>query len=104
MEQIKGFEKFTEYTITNLKDLKVELEKIRSRGYAVDEQECEMGIRCVSVPIYNYTNKVIAGISLSGNIDKLSEDRQPELLKLLLKASEEISRKLGYDNAEQGNS
>ncbi len=50
---LKGLTAFTETTITKRDDLERELEAIRNRGYAFDNQECEMGSRCVAAPIFS---------------------------------------------------
>lgn len=95
MEQ-KGMKKYTKSTIDNLHQLMEELSRIRERGYAFDEMEHEEGIRCVAVPIYNQSGKVIAAISLSGPIILVTQYRIPELTEDILKTSKEISHQLGY--------
>lgn len=95
LEKEKGFEKLTQNTLTTIEDLKKELEIIRNQGYAVDEQECEVGVRCVSVPIFDYTGCVIGGISVSGPTNKITVDRIEEFLSVLKPAGKEISKRFG---------
>lgn len=92
----KGLEKYTDNTIDSYEGLKEELSRIRARGYAIDNQECELGIRCVSVPIRDYSGQVIGGISISGSVDRIREERTEELLEILFPAGQEISKTLGY--------
>lgn len=88
--------KFTENTLNTFDELKVELEKIRAQGYAIDNQECEEGIRCISVPIRDYTGQVVGGISISGSINRIVPERYKEFLSILNPVCREVSQKLGY--------
>ena len=92
-----GLVALTPKTITKPDDLFAELDRIRRQGYAIDDEECEIGHRCLSVPLYDYTGNVIAAISLSDITENMSFDRmKKEILPTLRKASEEISYRLGY--------
>lgn len=88
-----GLHKLTPNTITNLNDLLEELQRVREKGYALDLEECEIGIRCVSAPLF-IGKEVIAAISVSGPSVRLTDDKIPEYIPLVLKASQEISRLL----------
>ena len=73
------------------------MEKVRKNGYAIDDEECEIGHRCISVPVYDYTGNVIAAISLSDITEKMSAERMKgELLPAMLEASKQISYRLGF--------
>ena len=90
-------QKLTANTITDLPTLMKEIERIRKNGYAVDNEECETGHRCVSVPIYDYTGKAAAAISAFHNTDMLEDQRiETQILPALRKASAELSYRLGY--------
>jgi DNA-binding IclR family transcriptional regulator len=68
------FERFTENTITSAALLREELRRILSRGYAVDQQELSLEIRCVAVPVLDDSGAPISGVSISGPEDRLSAD------------------------------
>ena len=91
-----GLERFTDNTITDSQILKRELKEIRKRGYATDNMEHEEGIRCVGAPIRNHRKKVFAAISVSGPSQRFDPPRIQTMAKLVIEASEEISRKMGY--------
>lgn len=96
-----GLVALTPKTITDKTTLFTELEKIRNDGYAIDDEECETGQRCVSVPVYDYTGNVAAAISLTDITENMSFDRiRKELLPALNKVSEEISYRLGYSGKQ----
>jgi DNA-binding IclR family transcriptional regulator len=86
----------TKFSISNIDDLICDLEKIRKRGYATDDRESEEEMFCLAVPIYNYTNKPAAAVSISGLAHKNSIERENKFSELLIKSSLEISRKLGF--------
>ncbi len=82
----------TENTISTLEDLKKELEKIRAQKYSIDNEECEIGMRCVAIPIWNYSGNIIAGLSVTGPAARMTlkkiEDNLPELLSVSTQLSE----------------
>ena len=69
------FEALTPHTHTSARPLLDELARIRERGYAVDEQEHEIGVRCIAAPIRNHRGDVVAAISVAG-----PEYRMPETI------------------------
>lgn len=87
----------TDRTITDKSVLKQELDKVRSQQYAVDDEECEEGYRCISVPLYDYTGQTIAAISLIDQTDHLQDERvEREILPRLRAITKTISQRLGY--------
>lgn len=92
----KGLPRFTDNTLCTYESLKIELEKISKQGYAMDDQECEEGIRCIAVPIKDYSGTIIGGISISGSTDQILPEKYESFLDILISASEAISEKLGY--------
>lgn len=93
----RGLERFTPNTITEVPVLLSELGKIRKKGYALDDEECEVGIRCASAPLYDYTDQLVAAISVFGSIDALHDQRiTQEVVPALLEASRQISERMGH--------
>ena len=89
-------EKLTESTITDLKDMKKELEKVRQKGYAVDNEENEPGVRCIGAPVFNRFGKVEGAISISGPTIRVTEDVVERFAKEVVKYASLISKELGY--------
>ena len=89
-------EKLTKFTITNLEDMKKELEKIRQKGYAIDNEENELGVRCIGVPVFNRFGEVEGAISISGPTIRVTEDRVEGFAKEVVKYAGLISKELGY--------
>ena len=86
----------TPKTITNLDDLRDELARTRLRGYATDNEENEIGARCVGVPILDGAGLPLAGISVSGPTARMNDDVLDAMSNRLWEASREISSNLGY--------
>ncbi len=68
-------ESFTDNTISDGDQLRDELEKIRSKGFALDDEEKNIGMRCIAAPVFNFHGEVIAGISISGPSIRLPLER-----------------------------
>ena len=88
--------RFTPRTITTMQELIPHLELIRTRGYAVDDQEYTLGVRCAAASIHDHRGKVIAAVAVSGPSVRVSLQRIPELGTLVMETADEISRLMGY--------
>ncbi|WP_413735793.1 IclR family transcriptional regulator [Sodalis sp. RH21] len=86
----------TPNSITDEARLLAELNEVRARGYALDNQENEQGVKCVSVPIWNVERRVIAAISISTLVARTSEAEFSQYITLLTQAGRELSQQLGY--------
>ena len=84
---------YTKKTIRDPETLTREIRKVRKQGYAVDVEELSDGIRCIAVPILDYTNKVIAAISISAPSLRLTRQKMKELKNPLIEATAEASKK-----------
>ncbi len=92
----KKFQQFTPSTITNIATLKKELQKIRKQGYSLDIEEHEIGVCCVASPIFDLAKNIIASISISAPYVRMDSDRIKKLSQIIVKASNDISKILGY--------
>jgi len=97
---VKKLPIFTEHTIGNPAALRTELEGIRNVGYAFDNQECEIGARCIAAPVRDYTGKIKAGISVSGPAVRMTDEHIFAHLPYLLEAAEQISLRMGWQKPE----
>ena len=91
------FQRFTEHTICSLGELREELRKIAKNGYAIDDEECELGTRCLAVPVYNYTGAIQAAISINAPTSKLTDTYIKQNADIMKEIAMEISHHLGYD-------
>lgn len=88
--------KLTENTITDLEAFKVHLKMVKEKRFAIDEQENEIGIRCVGASILDYKGTVCGAISISGSTISFTEEKIEEFSTLLIECAGKISRELGY--------
>jgi IclR family KDG regulon transcriptional repressor len=98
LEQIldrEGLKRFTERTITDRALLAAELENIRRQGFAFDDEEHEIGVRCVAAPVRNSQGATVAALSISMPSVRLPDSEIPRYRDLVTKAAEEISQKIG---------
>lgn len=91
-----GMEKRTAKTITSLPRLVKELERVRAQGYAVDDEENNLGARCVGAPVFNQQGAIEASLGLSGTIHQVNEQTMPRILEALKDAARHVSMQLGY--------
>lgn len=89
---------YTDTTITTKADMLQELTLVRRRGYATDDEEREVGVRCLSAPIFRGDGQVVGAVSISGPSARLSQDRDVELSKYVRATAAVISGNLGYHN------
>jgi DNA-binding IclR family transcriptional regulator len=95
-------EKFTPRTITDPVELEADLEKIRRDGYAVSLEEREQGTYSVVTPVMANREKIVASLSISGPIFRLSDEQREKNIKAALDASAEISMTLGRSEMVEG--
>ncbi len=92
----KPLKRYTENTITDPAKLRQELALVRQRGFSVDNEEIEAGLRCVGAPVYDYTKEVIAAISIAGPSFRMTGDMIPRLAQSVRKAANSLSEMMGY--------
>jgi len=93
--------KFTDSTITDKQALDLELKRIAELGYAFDNQECEAGVRCIAVPVRDYTGGIHAGLSVSGPAIRMTDEHIYAHLDFLRDTAKQISMCMGWRVDEQ---
>jgi IclR family KDG regulon transcriptional repressor len=93
---------FTANTIVDREALVREIQEIRISGYSVDNEENELGIRCVAAPLFDADARVVASISISGPAFRIPTERIPELANMVIIAADSVSKALGYRKAALG--
>ncbi len=91
-----GLKARTRHTITRRSELKSELAQIRTRGFAIDEEELEEGLKCVAAPVQNYSGRVVAAVSIAGPAFRLTKKRVSTLTPYVAQIAADFSRSLGY--------
>lgn len=91
-----GMPATTEHTITSAEVMADELDRVAARGYATDEEEAELGLRCVGVAIRDRRGAPSYGISVSAPVQAGDRDDSAEIGEALVEAARELSRRLGH--------
>lgn len=88
------FVRLTPKTLTNRDDLLKSLERVRRRGFAVDDEEIEMGVRCIGAPIFDENHMPIAALSMSGPTARIRPQNAPVIAERLIRCCSEVSSSL----------
>jgi IclR family acetate operon transcriptional repressor len=91
----RGLTRFTDSTIDTPAALREEIRTIQRQGYAVDDEEHAVGLRCVAATIHDEFGGPLAAISLSGPKARITDNRVPELGVMVARAAAEITKALG---------
>jgi DNA-binding IclR family transcriptional regulator len=94
------FARHNDNTIVTVPGLKRELCKVREQGYALDDEEDEIGVRCVGVPILDGNRQAFAAISLAGTTELIPLERVPSLANSLKQTASEISLQIRSPQGE----
>lgn len=98
----RPLKRYTPKTITSAPALERELDEVRRRGYAVDEEEFEDGIRCIAAPVRDYRGRVVAALSVSVPAGRLPRARTASLAEQVLDTARLVSEALGHRAAPDG--
>lgn len=91
-----GLPRHNDNTIASLKRLKQDLSKAADRGYAVDDEEDEIGLRCIGVPVFDHTGSVVAAVSVAGTTSQITGENVNDLAARVMAAAGGLSQVLGY--------
>lgn len=89
------FEPLTPNTVNTAEALRAELRRIRRRGYAMDNEELSLGLRCIAAPIFDYADRVRYAISISALTHRLPDDRIEIVKEQLTAVCSRLSREIG---------
>jgi DNA-binding IclR family transcriptional regulator len=92
-----GLERLTDHTITRSERLEEELAIVRRQGYALDNEECESGVRCVAASVRDFSGKAVACISVSGPVTRMDSEKVSRCAEVIGSTADIISRRLGYE-------
>jgi DNA-binding IclR family transcriptional regulator len=91
----------TSKTLVTRQALAADLRQVRIRGYAVDDEEVEKGLRCIGGPVWNYTGEVVAAISVAGPAFRITKSRVAAVARAVLATTRGLSTELGYRPSAQ---
>jgi DNA-binding IclR family transcriptional regulator len=86
--------RYTPKTLTNKEDLLKSLERVRKRGFAMDDEEIEMGVRCIGTPIFDESGFPIAALSMSGPTSQVRLQNAASIAERLIHCCSDVSNSL----------
>jgi DNA-binding IclR family transcriptional regulator len=95
----QGLKKRTPKTITAITKLITDLERTKTEGYAVDDEENSLGARCLGAPVFDVTGNVVAALGASGTVTQVDEHSMPRIAEALKDTARRISRQLHRSGA-----
>ena len=98
----RGMKKRTPTTITNPARFLRELELVRERGHAFDDEENSAGVRCVAAPVFNAAGAVEAALNVTGTTQQVNRETLPRIIDAVKDSARRISTQLGYRPARVG--
>ena len=83
----RGLAAYTPQTITDPGELEADLELIRRRGYAVNNEEYDDGLRCIGAPVRDHSGQVVAALGIGGPVTRITPERVEDLAALVMTAA-----------------
>ena len=90
----KNLSTCTENTISDIDTLKIELAEIRKQGYAIEENEYEIGMKCVAAPVFDENEEVVGAIGIAGLTFRVDDQKTPEIIKIVLEKAKLVTSNL----------
>jgi len=90
----QGLTRYNDNTIALAGRLREDLSRVRANGFAVDDEEETIGLRCIGVPIFDESNQVVAAVSIAGTTAQINEDNLGRLAGIVKQTGESISASL----------
>lgn len=91
-----GLPERTPKTITDPVAFQKELTSVRNRGFAYDDEESEVGLRCIAAPVRDHYGNVIAAVSIAGPSQRLTKKALESFANSVVESADIISKRLGY--------
>lgn len=92
----RGLTRFTDRTIISTEDLLEHLASVRKQGWAMDDEETYIGVRCLASAVLDHRGRAVASVGVSGPIQHMTHERISFLGQLVKEAAAKISKRLGY--------
>ena len=86
----------TEKTVTDEAELREQIALAKRQGYAIEDEQCDLGTRCIAAPIYNGEGRIVAALGVAGPRVRIRKSQFSKMALLVINAAERISERLGY--------
>jgi DNA-binding IclR family transcriptional regulator len=93
----ENLDSYTIRTITDPAMLQHHLERVRKEGYAIDDEEFEVGVRCIAVPVCDYRARCVAAIGISGPTSRVALGDLPKVAQIIQEIGKSLSARLSFN-------
>jgi DNA-binding IclR family transcriptional regulator len=101
LHRLRKFPRHNENTLSTLRKVQDDFSKIRQRAYSIDDEEDEIGWRCLGAPVFGDDGKPVAAVSIAGTIHQIHSTNLPQLAKTLTACTTALSYSWGYLKNEE---
>ncbi len=91
-------EQFTPFTLTTAEAMIADLHTARVRGYAIDGEERNLGMRCIAATVHDVFGDAVAGLSVSGPTSRIADDQIARIAQAVMQAAAQLTRAIGGTN------
>lgn len=88
--------KRTPHTLVTLPEIRREADLVFKRGYSIDDEEFNLGVRCLAAPVFSSDGSTVAAIGITAATVRFTRERIPEIAAIVTQSAAELSRSLGY--------
>jgi len=100
ISHIEVFERFTPHTITSRDELAKNLKEVKRNGYSLDDEETDIGVKAIGMPVFDYRNVVVAGLAVVFPVHRLGKKIDPDILFKIKTTADRISAELSMSSQE----
>jgi IclR family acetate operon transcriptional repressor len=94
--ELRGIERKTRRSITSKAKFLQEIERVRTYGAAIDNEENSLNVRCIAAPVFNEKGETIAALGTSATILQLDEAHLPKVIAAVKEAARQVSEQMGF--------
>jgi IclR family KDG regulon transcriptional repressor len=96
----ENLQSFTFRTITDPVSLRRHIEQVKNQGFALDDEEYNLGVRCIAVPVFDYRDHCVAAIGISSPISRLSLENITDVAKTVKEIGQTLTARLSFKPVE----
>jgi IclR family KDG regulon transcriptional repressor len=96
LEIPSALDSYTNHTLIEPAELQKNLQQVRSQGYAVDDEEFDLGVRCIAVPVFDFRGKAVGSIGISGPASRVTTERLPGLAASVVEIGKALSERMSF--------
>ena len=97
----ESLERYTDSTLVTQFALKKNLASVREQGYAIDDEEFDIGVRCIAAPIFDFRNMVVGSIGISGPTTRMTPGVLQTLVQQVLEISDKLNGRMKFNQGRE---